>query len=443
MAITKYTENGSEYLQVYVNLRSSINPTIRMQKRVKGFTDYKAAISEEKRLITELSKQVARLEAQGAPWEQLIDRWQEYKLTYRMNDYADTTINDYAQMLRNWTKIWFGVPASQLTRGDGREVLRFCQESGKPLVFVRRLKNTINLVYTWGIEEKLITGVHTSPVYGIDIGKDKEERLPEILTRNETQLLIAKADEQRHPWADIWKGALMTGMRSGELNALPWSNIEMITEEQAIRQDDLPPTARRYGLIRVHRTWNGRIHSFGPTKGGYWRTIPISKELYWFLLNLKTRTGNSEFVFPRFWEWDKGQQAQVLRKFCAELGLKSIKFHTLRAVFGTLLIQSGVAPTRVMKICGWKDLKTMQRYIRMAGVEEQGATEALNLLGADETTQPHSPAPQAASKATLRTQNRMTASGEVPLSTSSRDEETADNQVMNKVVSILDFKSRR
>ena len=67
-----------------------------------------------------------------------------------MGDYADNTLIDYAQkilqMLRNWTKIWFGTPASELTRGDGREVLRLCQEAGKPLVFVRRLKNTINLV---------------------------------------------------------------------------------------------------------------------------------------------------------------------------------------------------------------------------------------------------------------------------------------------------------
>jgi hypothetical protein len=25
-----------------------------------------------------------------------------------------------------------------------------------------------------------------------------------------------------------------------------------------------------------------------------------------------------------------------------------------------------------MKICGWKDLKTMQRYIRLAGIDEAG-----------------------------------------------------------------------
>jgi len=33
-----------------------------------------------------------------------------------------------------------------------------------------------------------------------------------------------------------------------------------------------------------------------------------------------------------------------------------------------------------MKICGWKDLKTMQRYIRLAGIEVKGATDGLKLL---------------------------------------------------------------
>ena len=34
----------------------------------------------------------------------------------------------------------------------------------------------------------------------------------------------------------------------------------------------------------------------------------------------------------------------------------------------------------IQKICGWKDLKTMQQYIRMSGVEVEGATEGLKML---------------------------------------------------------------
>lgn len=33
-----------------------------------------------------------------------------------------------------------------------------------------------------------------------------------------------------------------------------------------------------------------------------------------------------------------------------------------------------------MKICGWKNLKTMEFYVRLAGVSEAGATEVLNIL---------------------------------------------------------------
>jgi hypothetical protein len=44
------------------------------------------------------------------------------------------------------------------------------------------------------------------------------------------------------------------------------------------------------------------------------------------------------------------------------------------------MLRSGVEPAKVMKICGWKELKTMQHYIRLAGIEIQGATEAIRVL---------------------------------------------------------------
>jgi ribulose bisphosphate carboxylase small subunit len=37
-----------------------------------------------------------------------------------------------------------------------------------------------------------------------------------------------------------------------------------------------------------------------------------------------------------------------------------------------------------MKICGWRDIKTMQRYIRLAGIDEAGVTEALRFIPTEE-----------------------------------------------------------
>ena len=380
MSIGQYEKDGQTLWYAYVNLRSPTKPKVRVQRRVFEIENETAALAEEKKLLACLSKDVAKLELRDATWDEVIDAWEKDKLSYNLGGLAKTTILDYAALLRTWTLPWFEQVASDLNRGDGRELLRHVGEAGKTFTYLRRLKNIINLLYTWGIEEKLIIGVNLSPVQGIDLGKEKETKLPEILTLDEIKSLLHQAKKSNHEWFSVWTLALLTGMRSGELHALPWSNVELVSESDAVSQDSLPPESRYYGLIRVAVSFNSRFKAVGPTKGGYWRTIPVSGELYWFLVDLRKATGTSHHVLPRFWEWDKGLQAAILRKFSVGFGLKSIKFHTLRACFATQLISSGVAPTTVMKICGWKDLKTMQRYIRMAGIDERGATEGLRFL---------------------------------------------------------------
>jgi integrase len=114
--------------------------------------------------------------------------------------------------------------------------------------------------------------------------------------------------------------------------------------------------------------------------------VPVSSEYYWFLVHdLKIEEkGPDDSLLPPFSDWRLGMQAIILRGFCQANGLPSIKFHTLRACFATQLIASGIPATVVMKICGWKDMKTMQRYIRLAGVDEGGATERLKFIPTNE-----------------------------------------------------------
>ncbi|RYZ77185.1 MAG: hypothetical protein EOP05_02675 [Proteobacteria bacterium] len=119
------------------------------------------------------------------------------------------------------------------------------------------------------------------------------------------------------------------------------------------------------------------------TKAGSWRMVPISDELFTVLSELKADAGDRVHVLPRFWEWNKGEQARVLRTFCLGIGISSVCFHALRACFATQLLANDIAPARIMKICGWRDLKTMQHYVRLAGVDERGATQSLRVLPSD------------------------------------------------------------
>ena len=152
-------------------------------------------------------------------------------------------------------------------------------------------------------------------------------------------------------------------MRSGELFALEWDQIDFENK-----------------LIYVHKNWTSK-EGFGPTKGRYWRSVPIeSSQVLTLLKEEKLKRPNDKFVLKHWQPWIDGEQANILREFCEGSGLPSIKFHTLRSCFATQLIRDGIAPAVVMKICGWKDLKTMQRYIRLAGIEVKGATEGLKLM---------------------------------------------------------------
>ena len=203
-----------------------------------------------------------------------------------------------------------------------------------------------------------------SPAWGISLGRD-EEKKPEILTLTEIRKLLQEARRMNHEWFPVWSTALLTGMRSGELYALLWTDIDFENK-----------------TITVNKSYIPRMKVIKCTKAGYWRHVPLSDELIALLNELKAQEPNRREVLPRFYEWTRGGQARILRAFCTGIGLPSIKFHTLRACFSTQLIRSSVAPAVVMKVCGWKDLETMQRYIRLAGIETQGATNVLKVLPA-------------------------------------------------------------
>ena len=147
-----------------------------------------------------------------------------------------------------------------------------------------------------------------------------------------------------------------------------------------------------FGKITIQRQWRPRTKDFGSLKAGYWRSVPVNRSLYWWLIEqIKTADfGSDEYgrrLLPRFSKWDRGEQASELRNFCELYGFESIVFHTLRACFATQLLASGAKAPIVMKICGWKDWKTMMRYIRLAGVDESGATEDLDFPNPLEMTQ--------------------------------------------------------
>jgi integrase len=367
MAIRSYKKEGKKLYQVYVNARSKIDPKLRVQKTVSDLESLSQARREENRINLELGKKLLELEGKAHSWEYVINRWKSNAESGLLGEYSASTIMDHVASLYNWTGSWLQLPASELGKANGREFVKRMLDAEKSVSFVKKVKNTINVVFNFGIEEGLIKGVIHSPVHGIKL-HIKNEKVPDILTVEEIKKFLFEAKRMEHPWYPVWATALLTGMRSGELYALEWDDIDFESN-----------------LIRVSKSFNKRTNEIKSTKAGYWRNVPLSPELRTLFLGLKNNS-DSPYVLPRYTEWDRGEQCKVLKMFLGGIGLPKIKFHALRACFATQLLAKGTPAAIVMKICGWKDLKTMEFYIRVAGVNEKGATDCLKILPSEAET---------------------------------------------------------
>ncbi|PIR31480.1 MAG: hypothetical protein COV38_00420 [Bdellovibrionales bacterium CG11_big_fil_rev_8_21_14_0_20_38_13] len=364
-----------KFYEAYVNKRSKIDSRIRFQRKVKCDT-LKLALKEEKKLIQTVTELIAKEEAKGNCWGAIIDLWKfEAKRDYDElkkcrnpqtgKPLTLKTVNDNVTMLKSYTKDWLKTSASDLGRVHGKAVIRSAEEIYESYGSVKRLRAVIQSVYNFGIEEGIITGVKRTPVCGIGIEMKDEDQLPEILTQAQAKKLLSEAKKRNHPWFSIWAVALATGMRSSELYALRKENVLL-----------------KEGMIRICESWDWEEDVAKSTKAGYWRNAPIAKSLRPIIMEL-LETNEGDFLFPRYREWERGEQAQVLRSFCNLIGIPSVRFHTLRACFATHLLASGVDQATVMRIGGWCTFKTFEVYIRLAGVKEAGATDGMmeGLLG--------------------------------------------------------------
>jgi integrase len=371
MAIHEYQKNGETLFRVRTQTKSSRFPSIRLTEQVSGLRTRAEAEKAHQRLAKELQRRLHEAELQrsilGQSWGSVLDQWHRAQLDVRVpfGSIRPETLEDYYRGLRKWMADFDHAPCASISTLDLMQLFNKLSDQGMSFAYRQKLRTQLKAVFDYGIKAGLVN-LNRNPAHDLML-KKAEERKPEILTIGEIRKLVEVAFGRQHEWRHVWALALLTGMRNGELFALQWSDVDLERK-----------------LITVSRSFNCRIKEIKSTKAGYWRDVPISQDCQRLLVELRGLTGDSPFVLPRLYRWDHGIQAAVLRTFCLEHGLPSVKFHTLRACFGTQLLRQGVSSVVVMKVAGWKDLKTMQRYIRLAGIEVAGATDQLSVLPPEE-----------------------------------------------------------
>lgn len=286
-------------------------------------------------------------------WPEVVDRFIEH---FKNQGVAKNTIYNYKTGLYAHTvERWKRKQINEITTSEIRELV-LDHLADKSDALRKDVLKYIRATFTYSVDMGII---YRDPTPKLKFKKTL--KIMSVLKENEMFHLLKMSKEKKHPWFAIWAVALYTGLRNGELYALKWDRVDL-NKRQMI----------------VSLAWNKK-NGFKETKSGDDRIVEIAESLLPLIEELYINR-TTEFVLPRFEEWDKNEQARVLRGFLEEIKLPRIRFHDLRASWATLMLSKGVEPIKVMSMGGWRDLKTMQIYIRKSGINIQGITSRLNFL---------------------------------------------------------------
>lgn len=384
------TENGVTKLIIYTSIRCADYPggKIQRKKKLQGIAKGSAkANAIERELVRDAEREKARRENDGTSWETLLGLYERYA----KDELADgrwvqskQTLYEAMSSLHSWTKDWYKEAAARIVASDVTKLFHKMKEKGCSDSTIGKLRGDIRKVYEFGILFEHVRGIKHNPTTGVTI-KSRRRMRTEILRDDEIKKLLSYAKTYEPSWYPIYAFGVYTGCRNGELYALKWSDIDF--QER---------------MITIQRSYNKKFNEEKCTKTGEWRRVSICDPLWTIVLDLKAAHDhdmqrgackNPGYVLPRPGLWTNGEQARKLREFCMEIGITPICFHTLRACFATELLKRGVDVPSVMRVGGWKSLKTMMHYVRLSGVSDRGITDPLDYRSED---------PEATNKALMK-----------------------------------------
>lgn len=199
-----------------------------------------------------------------------------------------------------------------------------------------------------------------------DVGKPSVPK--EALTVDVQRKFLESARGQSYEYQ--YRFVLQTGLRTGELIGLKWSDIDFEKRTLTIVRS----MEYRYSV--------GEWRIGEPkSKSGY-RTIPLTEEAI-RILKLQKEKNKKIKVIPIEWSeyvflCRKGTPVKnstydtALFKICEKAGIQRFSMHVLRHTFATRCIEGGMRPKTLQKILGHSNIGiTMNLYVHLTEDEKQ------------------------------------------------------------------------
>jgi len=171
-----------------------------------------------------------------------------------------------------------------------------------------------------------------------------------VWSEDEIKQFLSHPKVQSSPLFLVWKFAVYSGLRAGELAGLRWIDIEF---------------SESGGKVHVRRTkcqTTGEI--FDGTKNRETRIIPLLPQAKEALMELKQLTGTpiSKNV-EVFQGINLKHLSRDLKTACRASGVMEIRMHDLRHTFATRLTGKGANSRLVSMLLGHRDSRSTERYV--------------------------------------------------------------------------------
>ena len=291
---------------------------------------------------------------------------------YKKNDVKDGTIDLYKVCYESYIKPFLA--RLKLSEINGTDIDRVFQKmANKGLK-----KGTMNIV-----RKDLIA---INPVDKADIPKKEKRREMRVLSMKEQEVFMKYAAS--NPYYYVYYMALNTGMRSGELRALKWENVNFQKKEIYV-----------VGTLKYSRTEKRYYIDLPKTKTSL-RTIPMAEKVCGIMKQVKKLQLEQKMKLGELWRQKKefedlvftNEVGDIISHDCLNVNVKkivkqinrdiekeakenhqqpeyfrSLTPHTLRHSFATNMIALGMEPKTLSTILGHATLaQTMDLYVHIS-----------------------------------------------------------------------------
>ena len=299
--------------------------------------------------------------------DMLVDAWFDYWISIKKQTVRPNTVRNYTERYERNIKCVIGSKLlTDVKPIHCQRIFSKMAEEGYKTTTIYQTRIALYNMLEFARENDVLISNPCKKSVKSDMGKPsaKKEALTIDVQKKFLEAVVGYSYENQYRFV------LQTGLRTGELIGLKWSDIDF--ENRTMKIERTMEYRYKVGEWRI-----------GPPKSqsGY-RTIPLTDEAIRILENQKLKNKSLKLV-PMEWKdivflCRKGTPVKNstydtgLFKYCDRVGIPRFSMHVLRHTFATRCIEGGMKPKTLQRILGHSNIGiTMNLYVHITEDEKQ------------------------------------------------------------------------